>query len=98
MKRLPDPTFDQRLADWLEDDPSTAPREVLATVLAALPSIDQRRRSRAPWRYPLMNRYLLPLAAAVILDDSSPQINDRLEKKRCVRRIRAFRVFRGYSS
>ena len=67
MKRLPDPTFDQRLADWLEDDPSTAPREVLATVLAAFPSIDQRRRSRAPWRFPIMNRYLIPIAAAVIV-------------------------------
>ena len=47
MNRPLDPTFDQRLADWLEDDPSTAPREVLGTVLAAFPSIDQRRATRA---------------------------------------------------
>ena len=67
MKRLPDPTFDQRLADWLEDDPSLAPNAVLDTVLAAFPSIEQRRRSRAPWRYPLMNRYLLPVAAALVV-------------------------------
>jgi hypothetical protein len=67
MNRLPDPTFDQRLADWLEDDPSHAPRQVLDTVLAAYPSIEQRRASRVPWRNPLMNRYLLPLAAAVIV-------------------------------
>jgi hypothetical protein len=67
MNRPLDPTFDQRLADWFEDDPSTAPREVLGTVLAAYPSIEQRRRSRLPWRNPLMNRYLLPMAAALIV-------------------------------
>jgi hypothetical protein len=67
MKRLPDPTFDQRLADWLEDDPNHAPSAVLDTVVAAFPSIEQRRRSRLPWRYPLMNRSLIPLTAAVIL-------------------------------
>lgn len=66
-RRLPDPTFDQRIADWLEDDPSLAPREVLGTVLAAFPSIDQRRAVRVPWRFPLMNRYLLPLAAALVV-------------------------------
>ena len=36
--------FDQRIADWLEDDPNLAPSQVTATVLAALPSIRQRRR------------------------------------------------------
>ena len=43
MKPRSDPTFDQRLADWLEDDPTFGPREVLDTVLAAYPSIEQRR-------------------------------------------------------
>ena len=38
-----DPAFDPRIADWLEADPDRAPREVLDTVLAALPSIPQRR-------------------------------------------------------
>jgi hypothetical protein len=38
------PTFDQRIAEWLEDDPNRAPSQVAATVLAALPSIRQRRR------------------------------------------------------
>ena len=38
------PEFDQRIADWLEDDPNLAPGQVTATVLAALPSIRQRRR------------------------------------------------------
>ena len=67
MNRPLDPTFDQRLADWLEDDPSFAPHEVLGTVLAAYPSIEQRRAPRVPWRNPIMNRYLLPLAAALIV-------------------------------
>lgn len=67
MSRPLDPTFDQRLADWLEDDPSFAPHEVLGTVLAAFPSIEQRRALRVAWRNPLMNRYLLPLAAALIV-------------------------------
>jgi hypothetical protein len=38
------PEFDQRIADWLEDDPDLAPAQVSATVFAALPSIQQRRR------------------------------------------------------
>jgi hypothetical protein len=41
-----DPLFDDRIADWLEDDPTTAPGQVLATVVAALPSVPQRRRQR----------------------------------------------------
>jgi hypothetical protein len=65
MTRLPDPTFDQRIADWLEDDPSSAPPEVLGTVVAAFPSIEQRHAWRAPWRFPTMTRYVLPAAAAL---------------------------------
>src|SRR5215218_6706502 len=67
MNRVPNPTFDERIADWLEGDPSMAPNEVLGTVLAAVPSIEQRRASRVPRRYHVMNRYLLPLAAALIV-------------------------------
>jgi hypothetical protein len=37
------PYFDDRIADWLEDDPTVAPAQVLDTVLAAVPSISQRR-------------------------------------------------------
>jgi hypothetical protein len=37
------PEFDQRIADWLEDDPGPAPRQVETTILAGLPSIRQRR-------------------------------------------------------
>jgi hypothetical protein len=60
------PDFDSRIADWLEDDPVHAPDPVLETVLAALPSIQQRRASRAPWRFPVMNRFAPFGAAAVI--------------------------------
>lgn len=57
-----DPAFDPRIADWLEADPDRAPREVLETVVAAMPSIPQRRALRAPWRLPEM---LTPARAAV---------------------------------
>ena len=46
------PEFDQRIADWLEVDPSIAPPDVMATVRAALPSISQARRGLfAPGRF-----------------------------------------------
>ena len=69
MNRPLDPAFDQRLADWFEDDLSTAPREVLGTVLAAFPSIEQRRASRVPWRLPTMRSIgrLAGVAIAVVL-------------------------------
>ncbi|MEO5703953.1 MAG: hypothetical protein ABIR64_03035, partial [Candidatus Limnocylindrales bacterium] len=54
MNRDPDPMFDPRIADWLETDPTDAPAQVLTTVLAAVPSISQRRASRVPWRFPTM--------------------------------------------
>ena len=62
-----DPAFDPRIADWLEADPDRAPREVLDTVLAAMPSIAQRRTVRAPWRLSNMNRFALMGAAAAIV-------------------------------
>ena len=46
-----DPDFEPRVADWLEADPDHAPAPVLSTVLAAFPSIPQRRASRVPWRF-----------------------------------------------
>jgi hypothetical protein len=50
-----DPTFDPRIADWLEDDPDRAPGEVIDTILAALPSIPQRRTTLSlPRRFPPM--------------------------------------------
>lgn len=44
-----DPLFDPRLAEWLEADPNRAPAQVLETVLAAVPSISQRRTLQLPW-------------------------------------------------
>ncbi|HJP88672.1 MAG TPA: hypothetical protein VJ850_06540 [Candidatus Limnocylindrales bacterium] len=66
MKRLPDPSFDQRIADWLEDDPVLAPRQVLDTVLAAQPSISQRRARRQPWRFSSMTPLARLTAAAAM--------------------------------
>ncbi|HEX8025858.1 MAG TPA: hypothetical protein VF484_06625 [Candidatus Limnocylindrales bacterium] len=65
MTRSFDPDFDQRIADWLEVDPVHAPREVLTTILAAHPSIPQRRATRVPWRFPSMRNNRLGLAAAI---------------------------------
>ena len=48
MNGTTNPYFDDRIADWLEADPTVAPGQVLDTVLAALPSISQRR-PRVPW-------------------------------------------------
>ena len=66
MTRPTDPLFDRRIADWLEDDPRRAPGRVLDNVLAALPSIPQRRAMRMPWGFqgtPMLMR----LAAAAMI-------------------------------
>jgi hypothetical protein len=65
MDRL-DPAFDPRIADWLEADPDRAPREVLDTVLAAMPSVPQRRAIRVPWRFPTLITPTRAVLAAVI--------------------------------
>jgi len=70
MTRSTDPLFDQRIADWLEDDPLHAPDQVLEIVLAALPSIPRRRVSRAPWRLGTMPgnlRWPAAVAAAIVV-------------------------------
>ena len=69
MNRLtPSPEFDPRISDWLESDPDDAPPEVLDTVLAAFPSIPQRRARRVPWRFSAMNRFAqLGVAAAIVV-------------------------------
>jgi Tol biopolymer transport system component len=66
-RRSMDPGFDQRIADWLEDDPANAPDAVLTTVLAAFPSIPQRRAMRAPWRLRPMTLSARLLAAAIAI-------------------------------
>jgi hypothetical protein len=58
--------FDPRIADWLEGEPIQAPGAVLDTVLAAFPSVAQRRPSRAPWRFPTMSRFALVGGAAAL--------------------------------
>lgn len=63
----PDPFFDDRIADWLETDPQRAPDPVLDTILAALPSIPQRRLGRRSWRFPAMTTPLKIAAAAVAI-------------------------------
>jgi hypothetical protein len=67
MSRHPDPGFDPRIADWLEADPDHAPPEVLRTVESALPSIQQRRALRLPWRNLPMNRPVLIAATVGLL-------------------------------
>jgi hypothetical protein len=68
MNRSDEPLFDPRLADWLEDDPHAAPDGALEVVLAAFPSIKQRRAMRVPWRYPdVSTPYKLAFAAAAIV-------------------------------
>jgi WD40 repeat protein len=62
-----DPGFDQRIADFLEGDPGGAPDPVLETVLAAFPSIPQRRAARAPWRLHPMTVPLRLVAAAIAI-------------------------------
>lgn len=61
-----DSLFDQRISDWLETDPDHAPGIVLETVTAAFPSIQQRRASRVPWRFPTMPMPARVATAAVL--------------------------------
>jgi hypothetical protein len=64
-----DPTsFDPRIADWLEDDPNTAPAPALQIVLAAFPSIRQRHAMRLPRRFPsMLTPPKLALGAAAVI-------------------------------
>lgn len=62
------PEFDQRIADWLEADPTTAPGDVISTVAAALPSIPQARRGLlAPWRFTEMSNLARAAVAVAIV-------------------------------
>lgn len=66
MNRSTDFDFDQRIADWLEEDPQQAPRAALDTVLAAYPSIPQRPAWRAPWRTITVTTPMRLAAAAIL--------------------------------
>jgi len=59
--------FEDRLDDWMEDGPSRAPNQVLDTVLAAVPSIPQRRGAwGVPWRSTPMLGFARALAGVAI--------------------------------
>jgi len=64
MNRSTERDFDQRIADWLDGDPDMAPRQALDTVLAAYPSIPQRRAWRGPWRFLTMSTQFRVATAA----------------------------------
>lgn len=66
MNRTSD-LFDDRIADWLEDDPSDAPAQLLTTVLAALPSVPQRRDRWLGRPQPLPLPLQLAAATIVVL-------------------------------
>jgi hypothetical protein len=69
MTRTDPRLFDARIADWLEHDPHRAPETALPIVLAAFPSIKQRR-GRAPWRVfdmPSISRFAATSASVVAL-------------------------------
>jgi hypothetical protein len=60
-------TFEHRLSDFIEDGPTTAPPQLLDTVVAAVPSIPQRRRAlSAPWRTSSMLGFARAIAGAAI--------------------------------
>lgn len=61
-------TFDARIADWLEGDINEAPAQALQVVLAAFPSIGQRRRLASPrWRMPFRSPVVAMAVAAVLV-------------------------------
>ena len=66
MNRSTELDFDQRISDWLEDDPNLAPRQAIETVLAAYPSIPQRRPMGLPRRLTTMTMPIRLATAAVV--------------------------------
>jgi hypothetical protein len=65
------PVFEDHLGDWLKDGPTDAPDRVLDNILAAFPSIPQRRVApRLPWGLPRVNsaaRALAGIAAIAVV-------------------------------
>jgi len=58
--------FDDRIAEWLEEDPDRAPAQLLETVLAAMPSVPQRRAGQA-WRPAALPPWWQLAAAAALI-------------------------------
>jgi len=68
MNGAPNPSFDPRIASWLEDDPATAPAQVLETVIASIPSIPQRRAAlRVPWSVSRMYTFARALVGVAVV-------------------------------
>ena len=64
----PRPPFEDRLDSYIEEGPATAPDQILDTVLAAIPSIPQRRAAwRGPWKTTPMLGFARALAGLVIV-------------------------------
>jgi RNA polymerase sigma factor (sigma-70 family) len=60
-------TFEHRLHDLIEEGPTTAPAQLLETVVSTVPSIPQRRGAwRAPWRTSFMVGFARALAGVAI--------------------------------
>jgi hypothetical protein len=59
--------FDDRIAEWLESDPVQAPPQLLETVLAAMPSVPQRRAGLAWLPAALPRAWQLAAVAALVI-------------------------------
>jgi hypothetical protein len=62
-----DRTLERAARSWLEQGPTQAPDRAVEAALSRIQTIRQERDLRVPWRNPRMNRYLLPIAAALIV-------------------------------
>ena len=62
-----DRTLERAARSWLEEGPTTAPDRAIDAALSRIETTRQERDLRVPWRNPIMNRYLLPIAAALIV-------------------------------
>lgn len=62
-----DVMFDSRIAEWLEDAPNSAPAQIMQTIIAALPSIPQRRTKLVSIDRFAQRGYLGLAAAALVV-------------------------------
>ncbi len=60
-------SFDHLLTEWLDEGPSTAPREDLAALLQAIPDVRQRRRVGREIQMPTIMRLAVAAAIVVVL-------------------------------
>jgi hypothetical protein len=62
-----DRTLERTARSWLEEGPAEAPDRAVDAALSRIQTIGQERELRLPWRDAFMTRYLLPVAAALIV-------------------------------